>query len=97
MIWIIFIKILKNTNQTENVKYLIVFDDMIADMLTNKKLNSVVTELFIRKRKFNISPLFITKSYFVVPKNIRLYSTNYIIMKIPDHLVIHQVMSLRTL
>ena len=49
-------------------KMLIVFDDMIADMINNKKLNSVVTELFIRGRKFNISIVFITQSYFKVRK-----------------------------
>ena len=59
----IFIKILKNTTQIK-----IVFDDMIADMLSNKKLKPIVTELFIRGRKLNISLVFITKSYFAVPK-----------------------------
>ena len=49
-------------------KMLIVFDDMIADMINNKKLNSVVTELFIRGRKFNISIVFMTQSYFKVRK-----------------------------
>ena len=53
-------------------------------MLSNKKLNPVVTELFIRGRKLNISLVFITQSYFVVPKNIRLNSTNCFIMKIPN-------------
>ena len=57
---------------------------MTADMLSNKKLNSVVTELFIRGRKLNISLVFVTESYFSVPKNIRLNSTNYFIMKIPN-------------
>ena len=47
---------------------LIVFDDMIADMINNEKLNPVVTELFIRDRKLNISIIFITQSYFKVPK-----------------------------
>ena len=47
---------------------MIVFDDMIADMLSNKKLNSAVTELFIIERKLNISLVFITQSYFAVPK-----------------------------
>ena len=51
---------------------LIIFDDMIADMLTNKKLNPIVTELFIRGRKQKISLIFVTQSYFAVPKNIRL-------------------------
>ena len=51
-------------------------------MLSNKKLNPVVTELFIRGRKLNISIVFITQSYFAVPKNIRLKSTRYFTMKI---------------
>ena len=54
-------------------KILIVFDDMIADMINNKKLNSIVTELFIRGRKLNISFVFITRSYFKVPKDVKLY------------------------
>ena len=58
-------------------KILILFDDMIADMLSNKKLNKIVTELFIRGRKLNISIVFITQSYFAVPKNLRLNSTHY--------------------
>ena len=62
-------------------KMLIVFDDMIADMINNKKLNSVVTELFIRGRKFSISIVFITQSYFKVPKDVTLNSTHFIIMK----------------
>ena len=53
-------------------------------MLSNKKLNPVVTELFIRGRKLNISLVFITQSYFAVPKNIRQNSTHYFIMKIPN-------------
>ena len=57
---------------------------MIADMFGNKKLNRIVTELFIRSRKVNISIVFITQSYFVMPKNIRLNSTNYFFIKIPN-------------
>ena len=53
-------------------------------MLNNKKRNPVVTELFIRGRKLNISVVFITQSYFTVPKNIRLNSTHYFITKIPN-------------
>ena len=56
----IFIKTLKNTTQIKKRKILIVFDDMIADMLSNNKLNPLVTELFIRGRKLNISLAFIT-------------------------------------
>ena len=55
---------------------------MIADMLCNKKLNPIVTELFLRGRKLNISLVFITKFYFAVPKYIRLNSTHCFIMKI---------------
>ena len=56
---------------------------MIADMINNKKLNSIVTELFIRGRKLNISIVFITQSYFKVPKEVRLNTTHFFIMKIP--------------
>ena len=51
-------------------KALIFFDDMIVDMLTSKKLNSIVTKLFIRDRKLNISFVFVPQSYFTVSKNI---------------------------
>ena len=77
----------KNTeeyNVDKECKILIVFDDVIADMTNNKKLNSIVTKLFIRGRKLNISPVFITQSYFKVPKNGRLNSTHFCIMKIPN-------------
>ena len=58
---------------------------MIADIISNKKLNSIVTELFIRGSKLKISLVFITQSYFDVPeKNIRLNSPYYFIMKIPN-------------
>ena len=57
---------------------------MIADMIKNKKLNSIVTELFIRGRKLNISLVFITKFYFKFPKDVRLDSTHFFIMKIPN-------------
>ena len=63
---------------------MIVFDDVIADMINNKKLNSIVTELFIRGIKLNISLVFITQSYFKVPKDVRLNSTHFFIMKIPN-------------
>ena len=58
-------------------KIIIEFDDMIADMLSNKKLNPIVTELFIKDRKLNISLVFISQSYFAIPKSIRLNSTHY--------------------
>ena len=71
-------------NPNKKRKILIVFDDMTADMLRSEKLNRIVTGLFIRGRKLNISLDFITQSYFAVPKNIRLNSTHYFIMKIPN-------------
>ena len=57
---------------------------MIADMIYNRKLNLLVTELFIRGRKLNISLVFITQSYFKVPKDVRENTTHFFIMKIPD-------------
>ena len=57
---------------------------MIADMINNNKLNPIVTELFIRDRKLNISIFFITQSYFKVPKDEQLNSTHFFIMKIPN-------------
>ena len=62
-------------------KILIVFDDMIADMINNKKLNSTVTELFIRGRKLNISLVFITQSYSKIPKDVRLNTTSFLSQK----------------
>ena len=69
-------------NLNRKRKVLIVFDDSIADIMTNKKFQSVVKELFIRYRKINISLVFITQSYFSVPKHVRLSSTHYLIVKI---------------
>ena len=63
-------------------KILIVFDDIIADIMTNIKFQAIIKELFIRCRKLNISLVFITPSYFKVPKDVRLNSTHYLIMKI---------------
>ena len=74
---------MKNTITIEK-NILILFDDRIAAMLSNKKLNTLVTELFIRGRKLNISLVLITQSYFVFPKIIRLNSTNYFVLKIPN-------------
>ena len=77
-------KNIEEYNPNKKRKIFIVFDDMISDMLTsNKKLNLVITELFIRGKKLNISLVFITQSHFAVPKNIRLNSTHYFVMKIP--------------
>ena len=70
---------------------LIVFDDVIADMINNEKLNSIVTELFIRDRKSNISIVFITQSYFKVPKDFRLNSTHFFVMKIQNKRELQQI------
>ena len=99
-----FTKILKNIIQEKKRKVLIVFDDMTADMINNKKLNSIATELFIRGRKLNISIVFITKSHFKVPIDVRLNSTHFFIMKIPNKRelsklpqIIHQILTLKIL
>ena len=63
-------------------KKLIVFADMIADIMNNRRLQAIIKELFNRCRKLNISPVFITQSYFSVPKDVWLNSTHYLIMKI---------------
>ena len=84
-------KNINDYNPDKENKILIVFDDTIADMIHNKKLNSIVTELFIRGRKLNISLLFITQSYFKVPKDVRLNTTHFLIMKIPDKRELQQI------
>ena len=78
-------------NPDKENKILIVFDDMIADMINNKKLNSVVTELFIRGKKLNISLVFITQSYFKVSKDVRLNTIHFFIMKIPNERELQQI------
>ena len=85
-----FTKILMKTMLIKQ-KILIVFDDMIAGMIHNKKLNSIVTELFIRGRKLNISLVFITQSYFKVPKDVRLNTSHFFITKIPNKRELQQI------
>ena len=77
-------KNIEKYNVNNERKILIVFDDMISDKINNKKLNSIVTKLFIRGRKLMISLVFITQSYFKVPKDVRLNSIHIFIMKIPN-------------
>ena len=84
-------KNIEDYNPGKRRKILIVFDDMIADMINNKKLNPVVTELFIKGRKLNISIVFIAQSYFKVPKDVRLNSTHFFIMKIPNKRELQQI------
>ena len=69
-------------NSSRKRKILIVSDDIIADIMTNKKFEAIIKELFIRCRKLNISLVFIAQSYFSVPKYLRLNSTYYLIMKV---------------
>ena len=69
-------------NPNRKRKILIIFDDMIADIMTNTKFQSIITDLFTRCRKPYISLVFISQSYFSVPKDVRLNSTHYLIMKI---------------
>ena len=71
-------------NPNKENKISIVFDDMIADMIHEKKLDSIITELFIRGRKLNISLVFISQSYFKIPKDVRLNTTHFFISKIPN-------------
>ena len=94
---------IKEYNIDKKHKVLIAFD-MIADMLSNKRLNPIVTELFITSRKLSIFLLFMIQSCFVVPKKVRLNYTHYCIMAIPKksniyklHLIIYQMMTIKTL
>ena len=80
-------KNIEEHNPDKKCKIIIVFDDM----LSNEKLNPTVTELLIRGRKLNISLVFITQSYFAVPKDIRLNSAHYFIMKISNKQNLEQI------
>ena len=84
-------KNIEDNNPGKKREILIVFDDMIADMINNKKLNPVVIELFIRGIKLNISIAFITQSYSKLPKDVRLNSTYFFIMKIPNKRELQQI------
>ena len=87
-------KNIEEYNLRKKLKVLIVCDETIADMIYNKKLNPVVTELFIRGRKLNISIVnhtSITQSYFKVPKDVRLNSIDFFIMKIPNKKELQQI------
>ena len=78
-------------NPDKENKILIAFEDMIADMIHNKKLNSIVTELFIRGKKLNISLVFITQLYFKVPKDVRLNTSHIFIANIPNKRELQQI------
>ena len=78
-------------NADKKRKIFIVFDGMFADMINNKKLNTIITKLFIRGRKLNIYLVFITQSYFKVPKDVRLNSNHFFVMKIPNKRKLQQI------
>ena len=78
-------------NAKRKRKVLIVFDDMIADIMTNTKFQAIIRELFIRCRKLNISVVIITQSCFSVPKKVRINSTHYLIMKIHSRRELQQI------
>ena len=69
-------------NKQRKRKVLIIFDDMIADIMSSENFKAIIKELFIRRRKLNISIVFIAQSYFRTPKDARLNSTHFVIMKI---------------
>ena len=75
---------INNYDKNRDKKVLIIFDDMIADIMRSEKFNAIVKELFIRCRKLNICIVFITLSYFRTRKDARLNSTHYILMKIDN-------------
>ena len=84
-------KNINDYNPDPENKILIVFDDIIADMIHNKKLDSINTKLFIKGRKLNISLVFITQSYFKVPKDVKLNTTHFFIAKIPNKRELQQI------
>ena len=78
-------------NADKKRKIFIVFDGMFADMINNKKLNTIITKLFIRGRKLNIYLVFITQSYFKVPEDVRLNSNHVFVVKIPNKRKLQQI------
>ena len=73
---------INNYNEKRDKKVSIIFDDMIADIMRSENFKAIAKELFIRCRNLNISIVFIKQSYFRIPKDARLNSTHYILMKI---------------
>ena len=86
-------KNLEDYNPAKKKRVLIVFDDMIADIESNKKLSPIEIELFLRERKLNTSLVFISRSYFKVPKTVRLNTTHYFIIKILNRRELQQIVS----
>ena len=90
MMWMMFIKTMEDATQIKREKYLLylmiyfIIFFIIADILSDKKINPILADLFIRGRELNISLVFIIQSYFAVATNIRLNSTHYLVIKIPN-------------
>ena len=88
---------INNYNPSRKRRILIVFDDIITDIMTNKRFQAIIKEMFITCRKLNISLVFITQSYFNVPKDVRLNSTHYLIMKLNNRKELNNIAILQTL
>ena len=84
-------KNIEEYNPNKKRKKVIIFDDMLTDMLSNKTVKPVVTKLFIKRRKLNISLAFITQPYFAVSVEYWLHSTHYFVMKIPNKRELQQI------
>ena len=91
MICAMFYKNINYYNPDKENKIFTIFDDMVANMIHNKKLNSIATELLIRGRKLNISLVFITQSYFKLPKDVRRNTSHFFIAKIPNKRELQQI------
>ena len=95
-------KNIEEYNPNKKQEILIIFDDMTTDMFNDKKLSPIVIELLIRRMKLNISLVFITQSYFTVPKNSRRNSTLFFAKKFSNkrnkfRIIIHQIFNSKTL
>ena len=84
-------KNIEEQNPERKCKLLIAFDDMIADMISNKELNQILTDLFIRGRKLNICSVFITQFSVTVPDDVKLNCTHFFIIKIPNKQELQQI------
>ena len=78
-------------NAKRKIKVLIMFDDMINDVMTNKKYQQLVKGLFIRSRKLNISLVFLSRSYFRILKDVRLNSPHYLLFKVQNRKELQQI------
>ena len=77
-----FLSNIEDYNKNRKRKVLIIFDDMISHVMSDKKAQQILKDLFIRCRKLNISLCFLTQSYFNVPKDVRLNCAHYILFKL---------------